>query len=361
MLSSVDQLLHYAIEASATNIHLTVGMPPMLRIGGVLRQINVAPLLKNNINSMVLEIMQDVKSINTDGKIISNYIKNYPDRKFSIKINFDNTLDSPNIHIKIITHYIPSLNELELPTSLKNFSELKEGLVVLASNANGGKSTTMASIIDNYSKHDYKNIIILSKFKEFTFNCDKSLISYKVINKDDDLDAERILDVLDKDIDIIFVDDLLCNAIFRQILKVIESGKIVFLTMNASSSTQVLSRIMALLQSQQTCCTEDYNKIIQYLKILIVQKLIPKLNSASIAVAYEVTKFNEHTNILNSSKLNNLGQFISENSNIITMENSINDLIARGIIAENFKLLNGFNNLKSIKDDKNLVLSDDGF
>ena len=244
---NIVNFLKKAVAMGASDEHLRVGHPPYLRKDGVIWKVN-APCLTT-------EDLKDALSI-----IIPDFLKESiysacdMDFLFELKgcsrfrVNFSHQLAKPALVLRNIPYSIPTIEDLELPQAVKQFSKLNNGIVLVTGPTGCGKSSTLASLIDIINANYQKHIVTLEDPIEFVFANKKSIVSQRQIGFDTPSFPSGLKYVLRQDPDIILIGEIRDEETMIAALKAAETGHLVFATLHTNDAIQTINRIVNMCE-----------------------------------------------------------------------------------------------------------------
>ena len=267
----IVSFLKKAVAMGASDEHLRVGHPPYIRKDGIIWKVNIPPLtseaLKDAINLILPETLRDTVSSINDIDFI------YEIKGCSrFRINYSQQLAKPALVIRNIAYKVPTLEELELPHAINQFTKLNNGIVLVTGPTGCGKSSTIASMIDTINEHYQKHIITLEDPVEFVFANKKSVISQRQIGVDTESFATGLKYVLRQDPDIILVGEIRDEDTMLAALKAAETGHLVFATLHTNDAIQTINRIVNMFE--QSSREIIRRQVASTLRGTIAQKLV---------------------------------------------------------------------------------------
>lgn len=304
----IYKIIDIGISNNASDIHLKLNIKPILRIYGELKIFNNFDILENYMmNSMVNQLLNSEMIKKYDYNKFIDLSKTYKNRRLRIHIY----RESGNIalSIRIIPLEIPSLEDLNLPIKLKDFTQFKNGLVLVTGAAGSGKSTTLAALIHEINCNQSKHIITIEDPIEYIHKPIKSIISQKEIGRDINNFKDAITSAMREDPDILLLGELRDLNSITSAITMAETGHLVFGTLHTKSVSETIDRIIDVFPSNQQ--KQVRVQLANSIRGIISQELLPIIYGGIIPCC-EIMVAND--------AIKNL---IREQSNI----NSINDQI----------------------------------
>lgn len=335
----IKKIITSAAEKKASDIHLTVGNYPFLRIGGDLQALTEVNVLKpENLEEMVGYFLSDEqkKILLSQKEINIVYIDDETSLRFRINIFFQKGY--PMISLRLISATIPEFSSLGLPEVVSNFCENRRGLVIISGPFSSGRSTTLVSLLQSINKKRGEHIIILEEPIEYLFVNEKSIIEQREVGKDVESFEKGLKTILDEDVNIVAVTEVLSSEALEYSLELAESGRLVFLLMNSDSVISVLERIIADFSAEKR--NWALGVLSDILVGILVQRLLPKQNGG-MALAYEILTLTPAVrSLLKEGKFYQLTSILqtSRAEGMINLDKSLMELVKKNIISKDIAL-----------------------
>ena len=267
----IIQFLKSAVASGASDEHLKVGYVPFVRKNGFIKRTNMPTLTVDDLSKAVVDIApQSVKD-----KILSmmdlDFVYEIPDCS-RFRVNYNRQSGMPGLVIRNISYTIPTLKELELPDVLNEIVNYQNGIVLVTGPTGSGKSTTIASLINQINLTYPKHIITVEDPIEYIFNCEKSIISQRQVEVDTASISDGIKYALRQDPDVIFIGEIRDAETMSAALKASETGHLVLSTLHTNDSVQTINRIINMFEES----VRDFvrKQLSETLRATIAQKLI---------------------------------------------------------------------------------------
>ncbi|HHW31906.1 MAG TPA: PilT/PilU family type 4a pilus ATPase [Clostridiaceae bacterium] len=327
-------LIKYAREANATNIHLVAGAVPAIRVEGRLLYTPFETVLPKDTEMFANEILnEEQKSILNKNFYISVPIS--PKNIGRLRVNIFKQRNSYSINIKLLDKVLKNPEELGIPQSVINLCNEKSGLILVCGNTDSGRSTTMASLIKKISSTRECHIITIEDPIEYLFKHDKAIVNQKEVGIDVNSFEEGIYSAITQDADVIMVSSAIDPATFSAVLTAAEDGHLVITSLHTDDSISTIEYIIGMYPAEKS----NYIKIqLSHLLLAIVsQCLIPGVDNVGNKLAVEVMIANQAMqNLILENKIHQIPTLIraSKSIGMITMEDSINELYTSGLISK---------------------------
>lgn len=247
----VDDLLRYAVSVGASDLHLTAAMPATIRLHGAIRPIEGCPILDNeSIRNMIFGILpgsqrerfEEEHELDTSHSIAG---------VGRFRLNVALQRGTVSAALRPIPHEMPTFDSLGLPDSIRAFTELRRGLVLVTGPTGSGKSTTLASLIDTINRTKPLHIVTVEDPIEFLHDHKRSIITQREVGEDTKSFSEALRRVLRQDPDVILVGELRDLETISMALTAAETGHLVFGTLHTQDAPQTIDRIIDVFPTNQ--------------------------------------------------------------------------------------------------------------
>lgn len=277
---NITELLKFAVRQSASDLHLSAGMPPILRIEGDLHKLD-APILDNKtISNLFYSIMDDKHQQEFESKLEVDF--SFEIRQLSrFRVNIFRQHRGIAGVIRIIPWTIKTLAELNIPTVVNDLCYLSHGLVLVTGPTGSGKSTTLAAMIDFINENKNVHILTIEDPIEFIHPSKKALIHQREIKRDTKDFNSALRSALREDPDIILVGELRDPETIRLALTASETGHLVLGTLHTTSAAKSINRIIDVFAGGEKNIVRTM--LSESLQAIIAQNLLKKLNGGRIA------------------------------------------------------------------------------
>ena len=271
----VNKLFRLVMKHQGSDLHLKVGQPPMMRLKGDIRRMDMRPLTQEDMERLLLPALspRQRKILDEEGGVDFSYIIGQDECRFRVSLFKQRTRLS--LVARRVNTVIPNFATLGLPASIEKLCNFPEGLVILAGVTGSGKSTTIASMLDYINEREPLHILTVEDPIEFTFTDKKSVINQREIGLDTMNWHKALKDAVRQDPDVILVGELRDIDTFEAAVHAAETGHLVFGTIHAASAGTTINRILDLFPP------ERHNGIRQALannlKAVVAQKLIKSI------------------------------------------------------------------------------------
>jgi twitching motility protein PilT len=271
----VNKLFRMVMKHEGSDLHLKVGLPPMMRLKGSITKMNAPPLTQEQMERLLYPTMdaRQRKTLEDTGGSDYSYVIGADECRF--RVNLFKQRGKLSLVARRVNTKIPNFAGLHLPPSIEKLCHFDQGLIILAGVTGSGKSTTIASMLDYINEHEHCHILTIEDPIEFTFTDKKSVVNQREVGLDVSDWHTALKHAVRQDPDIILVGEMRDRDTFEAGIHAAETGHLVFGTIHASSAASTLSRILDLFPA-------DLHSAIRQglafnLKAVIAQKLLPSI------------------------------------------------------------------------------------
>ncbi|MBO5524710.1 MAG: type IV pilus twitching motility protein PilT [Roseburia sp.] len=286
METTIENLLTYAKQKGASDLHITVGIRPKCRIQGTLVEVEeaerVMPELAKTLVTSMLGPDQE-RAINERGEVDFAYTLPQVGR---FRVNAFKQRGSYAAVLRLVASEIPSAESLGIPASVVRLTEKKRGMVLLTGPTGSGKSTTLASLIDIINREQNVHIITLEDPIEYLHRHDKAIVNQREIGLDTKSYANALRAALREDPDIILVGEMRDLDTISTAITAAETGHLVFSTLHTIGAAPTIDRIIDVFPPHQQ--TQVRVQLASVLECIISQQLLPTMDKKSRVAAFEV-------------------------------------------------------------------------
>jgi twitching motility protein PilT len=334
MKDKIDYLLRAGYELKASDIHLTVGVPPIMRINGELKRYGEDTLQPNDTEEMAHSIISDQMwgKFKEKGELDFSYGIPGVSR---FRINTYLQRGCVAVAIRIVPTRIPTLEELDLPSTLKDISEKPQGLVLVTGPTGSGKSTTLASVINHMNQNSRKHIITLEDPIEYLHKHGNSIIDQREVGFDTNNFANGLRAALRQDPDVILVGEMRDLETIQTAITAAETGHLVLGTLHTSSAPATINRIIDVFPPAQQ--PQIRIQLASVLVGVISQRLFRTIDNKGRKAATEILINNSAVaNLIRNEKIHQIASIMqtSRAQGMHTLESTIKDLVDRGLISK---------------------------
>lgn len=330
---TIEQLLQIAREMQASDIHLTVGLPPRVRVNGELMNLNYPKLMNEDIEKLVFPTMneQQLEVYKENGEI---------DYSFSVpkvgryRVNAFRQRGALACAMRAVATQIPDPEMLGVPQSVIDLYAKKRGLVLVTGPTGSGKSTTLASIINRINQNRNAHVITLEDPIEYLHSHNRAMINQREIGLDTHSYAAALRAALREDPDVILVGEMRDLETISTAITAAETGHLVFSTLHTIGAAATIDRIIDVFPPHQQ--QQIRFQLAVVLEAVISQQLLPRIDRPGRVAAFEVLHGSVSVkNLIREGKTYQIPTFMqtSKKDGMITMDDALIDLYRQGIIS----------------------------
>ena len=280
----IGELLGFSFKNGASDLHLSAGMPPIIRVDGDCRKINVPPLDHKEVHDMVYDIMNDKQRKDYEEFLECDFSFEVPGLA-RFRVNAANQNRGAFAVFRTIPSKILSLEDLNCPSIFKDISEYPRGVILVTGPTGSGKSTTLAAMVNYKNDTEYGHILTLEDPIEFVHESKKCLVNQREIHRDTLGFSEALRSALREDPDVILVGEMRDLETIRLALEAAETGHVVFGTLHTSSAAKTIDRIVDVFPAAEKEMVRSM--LSESLRAVISQTLLKKKGGGRVA-AHEI-------------------------------------------------------------------------
>lgn len=328
---NLDELLRHGVESNASDLHLSAGLQPMIRVDGDLQKLDEPVQEHDPLRTMLTEIMDERIKRVFEQRWEVDFAYGIPDLA-RFRVNVFTTRRGVAAVFRTIPDKVFSFQELGLPEIFKDLAMLPHGLVVVTGPTGSGKSTSLASIIDYINARRQKHIITIEDPIEFVHTGNKCLINQREVHRDTQSFTAALRSALREDPDIILVGEMRDLETIRLALTAAETGHLVLATLHTVSAAKTVNRIIDAFPSGEKALVRTL--LSESLQAVISQLLLKKIGGGRVA-SYEVMVCNPAIrNLIREDKVAQMYSAIQTGSRLgmVTLDNHLQSLVKDGTI-----------------------------
>ena len=328
----LEDLFLNTLKLNASDLHLSVGYKPIVRVDGALLTLDEFSILTpEHAEDLAYQLLGERKETFIEKKEI-DFSYGFKDKaRFRVNIFFEKGFISSAL--RLIPSKIKTVEELNLPTVLHRISKLKQGFVLLTGPSGHGKSTTLASIIDEINHSRAEHIITIEDPIEYLFIGDKSLINQREIGNDTRSFHNALSSILREDPNIIMIGEMRDPETIAVALTAAETGHLVFSSLHTNSASQTVNRIIDVFSLSQQ--NQIRLQLASTISAVISQRLLPRVSGGRIPAAEIMFANNAVSNLIRENKAYQLDLVVetSLEDGMISLNRSLAELVRRGEVA----------------------------
>jgi len=282
---NIEQLLQLTIERKASDLHILAEQFPTLRIDGELYQLNTFPRLTNTVShDMLMPLLSQEQNNDLMANKEIDFGYEYKGARF--RVNIYHSRKTLAASFRLIPAAIKTIEQLGLPNSLAQLGNYNQGLVLVTGPTGEGKSTTLASIINNINNTKSKHILTIEDPIEFVYPTSRSVVSQRELHMDTHSWNIALRSALREDPDVVLVGEIRDYETAALVLTIAETGHLVFSTLHTNSTTETISRLVDMFPSHQQ--NQIRVQLAGTLKAVVAQRLLPRASDRGRVAAIEL-------------------------------------------------------------------------
>jgi len=280
----ITELLAFSAKQGASDLHLSAGLPPMIRVDGDVRRINLPALEHQEVHGLIYEIMNDKQRKDFEEFLETDFSFEVPGVA-RFRVNAFNQNRGAGAVFRTIPSKVLSMEDLGMGQTFKDISMVPRGLVLVTGPTGSGKSTTLAAMIDYVNDNRYDHILTIEDPIEFVHESKKCLVNQREVHRDTHGFNEALRSALREDPDIILVGELRDLETIRLALTASETGHLVFGTLHTTSAAKTIDRVIDVFPAEEKSMIRSM--LSESLQAVIAQTLLKKTNGGRVA-AHEI-------------------------------------------------------------------------
>jgi twitching motility protein PilT len=328
----LTQLLAFAMQNKASDLHLSPLNYPIMRVHGDLKRIKAeAELTGESIRAMIYSIMTEQQRAEYEKELDLDFAISFGE-KARFRVNAFVTRNGPAAVFRTIPSDIPTVEQLDLPPVMKRFAELDKGIVLVTGSTGSGKSTTLASLINHINHTMDKHVITIEDPVEFFHKSVKSLINHREMGRDTHSFARALKSCLREDPDVILLGEIRDYETMSLALTAAETGHLVFGTLHASTAAKAIDRILDVFPSGDKPMARTM--LSGSLQGIVAQTLLKRVGGGRVGAFEILVGTNAVRNLIRENQIPQIFSMIQTGSRygMVTMEDYVKGLVEAGSI-----------------------------
>ncbi len=329
----IAQLLAFGVKQGASDLHLSAGLPPMIRVDGDIRRINVPEMDHKQVHDMIYDIMSDKQRKDYEEFLETDFSFQIPGlARFRVNA-FNHNRGSGGV-FRTIPSKILSLEDLGAPKIFQEISEYPRGIVLVTGPTGSGKSTTLAGMVDYKNDSEYGHILTVEDPIEFVHESKKCLVNQREVHRDTLGFNEALRSALREDPDTILVGEMRDLETIRLALSAAETGHLVFGTLHTSSAAKTIDRIVDVFPAAEKSMVRSM--LSESLKAVISQTLLKKIGGGRVAAHEIMIGTPAIRNLIREDKVAQMYSAIQTGQSVgmVTLDQNLKGLLAQGVVAK---------------------------
>jgi twitching motility protein PilT len=327
----ITELLGFSVKQGASDLHLTAGMPPLIRVDGDMRKINIPSMDHKEVHGLIYEIMTDKQRKDYEQFMETDFSFEVPGLA-RFRVNAFNQNRGAAAVFRTIPSKVLSMEQLGMGQVFRDVSDLARGLVVVTGPTGSGKSTTLAAMMDYVNNSRYEHILTIEDPIEFVHESKKCLVNQREVHRDTLGFAEALRSALREDPDIILVGELRDLETIRLALTAAETGHLVFGTLHTTSAAKTIDRVIDVFPAAEKSMVRSM--LSESLQAVISQALLKKNGGGRVAAHEIMIGTPAIRNLIREDKVAQMYSAIQTGSQygMKTLDQCLKELVQKGVI-----------------------------
>jgi twitching motility protein PilT len=333
MSVDIAQLLAFSVKNNASDLHLSAGVPPMIRVDGDVKRINMPSLSHKEVHSMIYDIMNDKQRKDFEEFFETDFSFEIP-KLARFRVNAFNQARGAGAVFRTIPSEILSLDDLGAPPIFKDIAMYPRGICLVTGPTGSGKSTTLAAMVDYINDHKPDHILTIEDPIEFMHDSKRSLINQREVHRDTMGFAEALRSALREDPDVILVGEMRDLETIRLALTAAETGHLVFGTLHTSSAAKTIDRVVDVFPAAEKEMVRSM--LSESLRAVISQTLLKRIGGGRIAAHEIMIGTPAIRNLIREGKIAQMYSSIQtgQAAGMHTLDQNLQELLRKGAITK---------------------------
>lgn len=328
----ITELLSLSVERRASDLHLSAGLPPLLRIDGDVLRLDLPPCDPEQVHALIYDIMNDQQRRNFEEQLETDFSFEIP-KLARFRVNAFNHNRGAGAVFRTIPSEILSIEQLGLGDIFKKICQYPHGIVLVTGPTGSGKSTTLAAMLDHINQSRYEHILTIEDPIEFVHSSQNCLINQREVHRDTFSFNAALRSALREDPDIILVGELRDLETIRLALTAAETGHLVFATLHTTSAAKTIDRIIDVFPAEEKSMVRTM--LSESLQAVIAQVLLKKVGGGRVAAHEIMLGSPAIRNLIREGKVAQMYSSIQTSAQLgmTTLDQSLKQLLQNRIIS----------------------------
>ena len=329
----ITELLSFCVKQNASDLHLSAGVPPMIRVDGDVRRINVPAMEHKEVHSLIYDIMNDKQRKDYEEFLETDFSFEVPGVA-RFRVNAFNHNRGAGAVFRTIPSKVLTMEDLGLGNIFTELSLLPRGLVLVTGPTGSGKSTTLAAMIDYVNNQRYDHVLTVEDPIEFVHESKKCLVNQREVHRDTLGFNEALRSALREDPDVILVGEMRDLETIRLALTAAETGHLVFGTLHTTSAAKTIDRIIDVFPGEEKSMVRSM--LSESLQGVISQTLLKKIGGGRVAAHEIMITTPAIRNLIREDKVAQMYSAIQTGAahGMITLDQTLKELLSKGLITK---------------------------
>ncbi|MEQ3696448.1 MAG: type IV pilus twitching motility protein PilT [Pseudomonadales bacterium] len=327
----ITELLAFSNKQGASDLHLSAGLPPMIRVDGDVRRINLPPMDHKAVHSLIYEIMNDKQRKDFEEFLETDFSFEVPGVA-RFRVNAFNHNRGAGAVFRTIPSKVLTMEDLGMGQVFRDISMIPRGICLVTGPTGSGKSTTLAAMLDYINDNKYEHILTIEDPIEFVHQSKKCLVNQREVHRDTLGFNEALRSALREDPDIILVGEMRDLETIRLALTAAETGHMVFGTLHTSSAAKTIDRIVDVFPAEEKSMVRSM--LSESLQAVVSQTLLKKVGGGRVACHEIMRGTPAIRNLIREDKIAQMYSAIQTGGSIgmQTLDQGLQDLVARNLV-----------------------------
>ena len=328
----ITELLAFSVKNNASDLHLSAGLPPIIRVDGEMRKLNVPELDHKQVHALIYEIMNDAQRKDYEEDLEVDFSFEVKDlARFRVNAFVQNR--GAAAVLRTIPSKVLSLEDIGAPDMFKDIINQPTGLVLVTGATGSGKSTTLAAMIDHINSTKREHILTIEDPIEFVHDNKLSLINQREVHRDTKSFSNALRSALREDPDVVLVGELRDLETIRLAMSAAETGHLVFGTLHTNSAPKTIDRIVDVFPAEEKSMIRSM--LSESLRAVISQTLLKKVGGGRVAAHEIMMGIPAVRNLIREDKVPQMYSVIQTGQahGMQTMDQALQKLVALGVIS----------------------------
>ncbi len=328
----ITELLAFSAKQGASDLHLSAGLPPMIRVDGDVRRINLPPLEHREVHALIYEIMNDKQRKDYEEFLETDFSFEVPGVA-RFRVNAFNQNRGAGAVFRTIPSKVLTMEDLGMGQVFKDIAMVPRGLVLVTGPTGSGKSTTLAAMMDFINDNRYDHILTIEDPIEFVHESKKCLVNQREVHRDTHGFNEALRSALREDPDIILVGELRDLETIRLALTAAETGHLVFGTLHTTSAAKTIDRVIDVFPAEEKEMVRS--QLSESLQAVVSQTLLKRAGGGRVAAHEIMIGVPAIRNLIREGKIAQMYSAIQtgHSHGMQTLDQCLEELVAKRIIA----------------------------
>ncbi|MBU2965663.1 type IV pilus twitching motility protein PilT [Amphritea sp. 2_MG-2023] len=327
----ITELLSFTVQQGASDLHITAGMPPVIRVDGEVRRIKLPSLEHKQVHTLIYDIMNDRQRKDYEERFETDFSFEVPGLA-RFRVNAFNQNRGAAAVFRTIPSRVLTMDDLGMGQVFRNLAENPRGLVLVTGPTGSGKSTTLAAMVDYINDTRNEHILTIEDPIEFVHQSKKCLVNQREVHRDTLGFDEALRSALREDPDIILVGEMRDLETIRLALTAAETGHLVFGTLHTTSAAKTIDRIIDVFPAAEKSMVRSM--LSESLQGVISQTLLKKPKGGRVAAHEIMVGTPAIRNLIREDKVAQMYSAIQTGASfgMVTLDQSLADLVKKGVI-----------------------------